>query len=31
MLSAQIGIDAGFVRTALEGGELNVKAIKKIT
>lgn len=31
MLSEKIGIDAGLVWAALEGGELNVKVIKKVT
>ena len=31
MLSEKIGISAGLVWAALEGGELNVKAVKKAT
>jgi hypothetical protein len=29
MLSEKIGINAGVIWTALKGGELNVKALKK--
>lgn len=31
MLKEKIGINAGLVWTALENGELNVKAVKKVT
>jgi len=31
MLSEKIGINAGLIWTALENGELNVKAVKKTT
>ena len=31
MLSEKIGIDAGLVWAALEGVELNIKAVKKVT
>jgi len=31
MLSEKIGISAGLVWTALQSGELNVKAVKKAT
>jgi len=31
MLSEKIGINAGLIWAALEGGELNVKAVKKVT
>jgi hypothetical protein len=31
MLLEKIGINAGLVWAALEGGELNVKAVKKAT
>jgi len=31
MLSEKIGINAGLIWTALEDGELNVKAVKKST
>lgn len=31
MLSKKIGENAGLVWTALQGGELNVKAVKKAT
>lgn len=31
MLKEEIGIEAGLVWTALDGGELNVRAIKKLT
>lgn len=31
MLSEKIGINAGLIWAALEGGELNVKAVKKAT
>jgi len=31
MLSEKIGINAGLIWTALEDGELNVKAVKKTT
>ena len=31
MLSAKIGINAGLVWAALEEGEMNVKALKKVT
>ncbi len=31
MLSEKIGNNAGLIWTALEGGELNVKAVKKTT
>ena len=31
MLSEKIGINAGLLWTVLENGELNVKAVKKVT
>jgi len=31
MLSEKIGNNAGLIWSALEGGELNVKAVKKVT
>jgi len=31
MLSEKIGANAGIIWTALENGELNVKAVKKVT
>jgi hypothetical protein len=31
MLSEKIGMNAGLVWSALEGGEMNVKALKKVT
>jgi len=31
MLSEKIGNNAGLIWTALEDGELNVKAVKKVT
>lgn len=31
MIKEKIGTNAGLVWTALEGGELNVKAVKKAT
>lgn len=31
MLSEKIGTNAGLIYDALQGGELNVKAVKKVT
>lgn len=31
MLKGKIGIDAGLIWAALETGELNIKAVKKVT